>query len=82
MGALFSGPSPFRWMSKVETKLSDPAKKWFGLSGEKSREWGAMYRSVVRETRGYEAIIEGVKGERSRIGRERRETRRSVDEGV
>lgn len=68
-------------MSNVDTKLSDPAKKWFGFSSEKSRECGAMYRSVVRETRGYDATINWLKGDSSRIGRARREARKRVEDG-
>lgn len=56
-------------MSNVDTKLSDPAKKWFGFSSGKSNECGAMYRSVVRETRGYDATIDWLNGDSSRIGR-------------
>ena len=69
VGALLNGPWPLRLMSNVDTKLSDPAKKWFGFSSGKSNECGAMYRSVVRETRGYDATIDWLNGDSSRIGR-------------
>lgn len=62
-------------MSKVEIRFSEPAKKVWGSWLEKSSECGAMYSSVVLETSGYEARIEGEKGERRRIGRERGEAR-------
>lgn len=40
-----------------------------------------MYRSVVRETRGYDATIDWLKGDSSRIGRARREARKRVEDG-
>ncbi len=46
--------------------------------GEKSSECGAVNTSVVGDTRGYDATIEGLKGERRRIGRLRREERKRV----
>lgn len=81
MGVLVNGPSPFRLMSKVDTKLSEPVKKWFGLSGANKSECGAINFSVVRETRGYEAMREGENGERRRIGSALRELRKRVEAG-
>lgn len=40
-----------------------------------------MYRSVVRETRGYDATIDWLNGDSSRIGRARIEVRKRVEEG-
>lgn len=62
-------------MSKDEMRFSEPAKKVWGAWMEKSSEWGEIYSSVVLETSGYEAKIDGEKGERRRIGRERGEAR-------
>lgn len=62
-------------------QLSLPAKKWLGFSVEKRREYGAMKASVVGETSGYEAILEGANGEYKRMGRERKEARNRVEAG-
>ena len=80
VGILLIGPSPLRLMSKMLIKLSEPAKKWFGLSDENSRECGAMYSSVVADTRGYVASIEGVNGDSRRMGRARSEVRKRAVE--
>ena len=85
VGRVDRGPWPLRVMSKMLMQESLPAKKWLLdallvdalllLVLSKRRECGVMYASVRGLMSGYEAIMEGEKGERRRRGRERGEVR-------
>jgi hypothetical protein len=47
----FTGPSPGRERSKIDKRLSDPARKR-EPSSVKSKEWGEINASVIGLTRG------------------------------